>query len=142
MLVTETEMRRLVSLFFMLMVVSSGVAYAATVELDLHDYDDELMRTLDQTIKYFEPDISAGNVLASKEDAEILQDAYKWMENYFAKKGNAEEAVKIAQQGEEYLATASKLAAAKDFDGAADAAHSAARTCRACHDMYRPLKTR
>ncbi|HLN25474.1 MAG TPA: hypothetical protein VK558_15990 [Patescibacteria group bacterium] len=133
-------MRRLFSFFFILMAISSGVAYAATVDLDLHDYDDELMRTLDQTIKYFEPDISAGNVLASKEDADILRESYKWMETYFAKKGNAEDAVKIAQQGEEYIATASKLAAAKDFDGAADAAHSAARTCRACHDIYKPLK--
>jgi hypothetical protein len=122
------------------MAVSSGVVYAATVDLDLHDYDDDLMRTLDQTIKYFEPDISAGNVLASKEDAEILQESYKWMENYFAKKGNAADAVKIAQQGQEYIAAASKSVAAKDFDSAANAAHEAARTCRACHEIYKPLK--
>ena len=27
--------------------------------LDFHDYDNDLMRDLDKTIKYFEPDITA-----------------------------------------------------------------------------------
>lgn len=120
----------------------SGTVQAETVSLDLHDYDDELMRTLDQTIKYFEPDVTAGNAEGSAEDAGTIRDAYKWMEGYFAKKGNAEQAVQIAQQGEGYLDTAMKALAAKNLDAAGDAAHDLGRTCRSCHDIYRPAKVR
>src|SRR5579859_3502733 len=32
----------------------TGVSRADKIELDLHDYDDDLMRQLEQTLKYFE----------------------------------------------------------------------------------------
>jgi hypothetical protein len=42
------------------------ICLAETSELDFRDYDDDLMRTLDRTIKYFEPDITAKNVEARR----------------------------------------------------------------------------
>jgi len=107
-------------------------------EIDLRDYDDELMRSLDKTIKYFEPDITAGNAQSATEDAEILLDGFKYTEDYFTKKGNAADAVKISQQGQEFIAAALKSVAASDFETAAEAARGVARTCRACHDVYKP----
>ena len=115
---------------------------AQSVPLDLHDYDDELMRTLDQTVKYFEPDLSAGNATAAAEDAQVLRDGYQWMERYFQAKTGAEDAVKIAQLGEQYIVQAEKYAAEKNFDAAADSAHEAAKTCRVCHDTFKPIKAR
>ena len=50
----------------------AGSAYAQHRDLDLHDYDDDLMRDLDKTIKYFEPDITAGNAQGAVEDAEAF----------------------------------------------------------------------
>lgn len=135
-------MRKLPLIVGILTAILGGAVQAETVVLDLHDYDDDLMKTLDQTIKYFEPDLQAGNLQAGTEDGQTLLDGFKWMENYFQKKGNAEEAVKISQQGEEFINAAMKSLAEKNFDAAADSAHSAARTCRTCHDTYKPIKVR
>jgi hypothetical protein len=107
--------------------------------IDLHDYDDDLMRDLDKTIKYFEPDITAGNAQSAIDDAAVLQDGFKYTEDYFAKKGDADDAVKISREGQEALATAVRLVAANDFEAAAAAARQTAQTCRSCHDIYKPL---
>jgi hypothetical protein len=117
----------------------AGSAYAQHRDLDLHDYDDDLMRDLDKTIKYFEPDITAGNAQGAMEDAEILQDGFRYTEKYFTKKGDADDAVKISQQGEELIAAAIKSVGDNDFEAAAAAARDTAKTCRACHDVYKPL---
>lgn len=113
---------------------------AERVDIDLRDYDDELMRDLDRTIKYFEPDIIAKNVSGATEDAEILEEGFRYTEDYFARKGNAEDAVKISRQGLQFIGTALERLEQNDFDGAAEAARETARTCRACHDIYKPLK--
>ena len=117
-----------------------SAASAQHRDIDLHDYDDDLMRDLDKTIKYFEPDIMAGNAQGATEDAEILQDGFKYTEKYFAKKGDADDAVKISKQGQELIAVAIKSIEGNDFDAAASAARDTAKTCRACHDVYKPLK--
>lgn len=109
-------------------------------DIDLHDYDDDLMRDLDKTIKYFEPDIMAKNAQGAEEDAEVLQDGFRYTEKYFAKKGDADDAVKISKHGQELIAVAIKSLEDNDFDAAASAARDTAKTCRACHDVYKPLK--
>lgn len=128
-------MRKTAFLIGLCAVASASIVHA---EIDLRDYDDELMRALDKTIKYFEPDIAAGNAQGAIEDAEILLDGFKYTEAYFTKKGNAEDAVKISQQGQDFIDAALKSVAANDFETAAEAARGAARTCRACHDIYKP----
>lgn len=135
-------MRMTVVLLCLFSVLSASHASAERVELDLHDYDDELMRTLEQTSKYFEPDIGAENVQGATEDAEILLDGFKYTEKYFAKKGNYPDAVKWSQDGQVLINQAAKLVAEKNFDGAAEAAHEAVKVCKACHVVYKPAKAR
>src|SRR6516164_9343275 len=98
--------------------------------LDLRDYDDDLMRTLDRTIKYFEPDITAKNV-----------DGFKYTEDYFSK-ANKPDAVQISQEGRELVSSALKLVAQDDFEGAAADARKAITKCNSCHDLYRPRLAR
>ncbi|MGO9848995.1 MAG: hypothetical protein ACLPKT_21050 [Methylocella sp.] len=45
--------RKFVIPFAICAVALAGSAYAQHRDLDLHDYDDDLMRDLDKTIKYF-----------------------------------------------------------------------------------------
>jgi hypothetical protein len=114
---------------------------AESAELDFKDYDDDLMRTLDKTIKYFEPDITAKNVDGATEDGEILLDGFKYTEDYFSK-ANKADAVQISQEGSALVNLALQLVAKDDFEGAAANAREAIAKCKACHDIYRPRLSR
>jgi hypothetical protein len=114
---------------------------AESAELDFKDYDDDLMRTLDKTIKYFEPDITAKNVDGATEDGEILLDGFKYTEDYFSK-ANKADAVQISQEGTALVNLALQLVAKDDFEGAAANAREAIAKCKACHDIYRPRLSR
>jgi hypothetical protein len=109
--------------------------------IDLRDYDNDLMRDLDKTIKYFEPDITAKNADAAKEDAQILLDGFKYTENYFAKK-NAEDAVEISRKGVKVISDVIARVDGGDFDAAAAAAREAPQLCKSCHDLYKPRLAR
>ncbi len=115
-------------------------AYAQHRVIDLHDYDDDLMRDLDKTIKYFEPDITAQNAQGALDDAAVLQDGFKYTLDYFSKKGGADDAVQISKDGQSQIAAAIKAVSENNFEAAAEDARAVAKTCRACHDVYKTPK--
>jgi hypothetical protein len=120
--------------------VGFGVLVFATqalAELDLHDYDDDLMRDLDRTIKFFEPDITAQNASAAKEDAAILLEGFRYTEDYFGKKGVAD-AVAISRDGSKLVDAVLRNVEKGDFDAAAAAARDTPQVCKSCHDLYKP----
>lgn len=131
------KIRRLLALTSIALAMSAPVVAA----IDLHDYDDDLMRDLDKSIKYFEPDITAGNSEAAKEDGAILLDGFRYTEAYFAKKGAAD-AVEISRQGVKLLDAALQNIEKSDFDAAAIAARDAPQLCKSCHDLYKPRLAR
>ena len=114
------------------------VASLARAELDFSDFDDFLMQSMERTLKALEPRIRAHDIAAATDDAESLREGLQWAEQYFTRKGSADDAVTLAKQGQELAATVVRSLAAKDFDGAATAARGVAKTCRSCHDAYRP----
>jgi hypothetical protein len=126
-----------VAVFWSATALSAGTAL---VSLDLTDFDDDLMHDMDDATKDLEPVLGAQNADAAKNDAQILQNGFKWTENYFVKKGNTADAVKIARGGAELIAAVLKSVGNGDFPAAAAAARDAAKTCRACHDVYKPPK--
>lgn len=132
--------RMMVALSVLVTIVFAGTTHAERKEIDLRDYDDELMRDLDRTIKFFEPDIAARNVEGALADAEVLKEGFQYTEEYFSKKGNAEDAVQISQRGLGSIASALAALGGNDFDKASASARDVAGTCRACHDIYKPLK--
>jgi len=112
-------------------------------EIELNKFDDDLMRDLDKTIKYFEPDVTAGNIDGATDDAATIQDGLKWLEDYFAKKGpSAQHAVDIARTGQLSLASALKSLQAHNLEAAAASAREVSQGCRSCHEEYRPEKAR
>jgi hypothetical protein len=126
-----------------LLIALAAVFVSAPViaSIDLRDYDDDLMRDLDKTIKYFEPDITARNADAAKEDAQVLLDGFKYTEDYFKKKG-ADDAVEIARKGVKVINDVISSVDGDDFDAAAAAARQAPDLCKSCHDIYKPRLAR
>jgi len=125
-------------------VVFLGVVLAMTgslvfADIDLSDFDDDVMRGMDDANKDLQPVMGAGNGEAAIADAEVLRDGFKWTEDYFVKKGGTDDAVKFARQSQELTASILKSLAAKDFDTATTTARTLANSCKTCHDSYKPL---
>ena len=131
-------MRRLAMMAFFGALCASAPVWAA---LDLHDYDDELMKDLEKSIKYFEGDITAKNAEAAKEDAAVLAEGFRYTGDYFAKKG-LPDAVEISKKGSALIADVQSIVDKADFDGAATAARGAPDLCKSCHDLYKPRLAR
>ncbi|WP_457798189.1 hypothetical protein [Methylocystis sp. S23] len=119
-------------------VIASAPVIAA---IDLRDYDNDLMRDLDKTIKYFEPDIMAQNADAAREDAQVLLDGFKYTEAYFTKKG-ADDAVEISRKGLKVINDVLANVDGANFEAAAAAAREAPNLCKSCHDIYKPRLAR
>lgn len=119
----------------MLAALSCGLAFAA---IDLSDFDAELMRNMDEAIKSLDTGISSKDTQAVAGDAEFIAQGLAWTEGYFANKGDVADAVQWASQGHDYAAAIAKAAQQNDFDTAFGAYRSLVKTCRSCHDVYKP----
>jgi len=128
-------------LFILVVAIFIGILGAGVVfaELDLSDFDDDLMRTMDDTNKYLEPDINAKNLKNAKEGAETIRQGLKWTEDYFAHKGGVDDGVKLAQEGQVLAQTILQALDQNDFDKASASARAMTKNCRSCHDLYKPL---
>ncbi|HXY57772.1 MAG TPA: hypothetical protein VEH76_04245 [Methylocystis sp.] len=117
-------------------------AAAAAPTFDFRDYDNDLMRDLDRTIKYFEPDITARNADAAKEDLDLLAEGFRYTEDYFSKKSGADDAVELSRKGAKIIADVRGLIDSADFEAAAAAARETPNVCKSCHDVYKPRLAR
>ncbi len=134
-----------VSVITVVVFVAAAPVFGAALhpEIELVRFDDDLMRDLDKTIKYFEPDVTAGNLDGATDDAATIQDGLKWLEDYFANKGpSAQHAVDIARSSQLSLASALKSLQAHNLEAAAVSAREVSQSCRSCHEEYRPEKAR
>ncbi|HEY3697693.1 MAG TPA: hypothetical protein VGK97_00065 [Spongiibacteraceae bacterium] len=123
-------------LFILVIVLFAGSVFA---ELDLSDFDDDLMRTMDDTNKYLEPDINAKNATSAKEGVETIKQGLKWTEDYFSHKGGVDDGVELAQKGQTLSQDILQALDQNDFDKAASSARALTKNCRSCHDLYKPL---
>jgi hypothetical protein len=114
-----------------------SLAYAAA-NIDLTDFNDDIMRNMDDTVKTLDSDLAGHDSKSAQTNARAIQDGLHWAEDYFRRKGNVEDAVQLAKQGEELASDVSKSAAANDFDAALASYDSLVKTCRRCHDAYKP----
>ncbi|MDB5977195.1 MAG: hypothetical protein JWR07_3955 [Nevskia sp.] len=130
------KMRRWLLLAGILAALSGSLAYA---DIDLSDFDDDSMRDMDDANKDLGPVLGARNGDAALADAQTIQNVLKQTEAYFVKKGGADDAVKLAQQGQVSVNAVITAIGKSDFESAAAAARDTAKNCRSCHDLYKPL---
>jgi hypothetical protein len=119
------------------MVLLGSLASAAT-NIDLTDFNDDVMKNMDDTVKSLDSDLAGKDVRSAEADAGSIRDGLHWAEEYFTRKGNVEDAVQLARQGEGFAADIAKSAASSDFDAALTSYESLVKTCRRCHDAYKP----
>jgi hypothetical protein len=108
-------------------------------DVDLSDFDDEVMRAMDDALKDLEPVIGASNDEYANNDLDVLKQGYTWTADYFRTKPNAPKAVDGAVAGLALIDEVSKAVAAKNFEAAAAKARELSKNCKSCHDAYKPL---
>ena len=117
------------------------LALAASVmaaELDFSDFDDELMRSMDDAVKDLDSNVGGQDAKASLANAQVLREGLAWAEKYFAAKPEAPRGAGWAREGQEHLAVVVHSLEAGDFDAASNGVRAVVRTCKACHEAYKP----
>jgi hypothetical protein len=128
-------MRKRFSVSIAISLLISGLALA---KLDLSDFDSEAMKNVEDATKELDAAILNKDVEVAVANAEFIRDSLHWAEGYFATKGGVDDAVKWSQQGRDFATAVAKSAAAKDFNAAYDSFGSLKKTCKSCHDAYKP----
>ena len=124
------------------LIIAAGVHATLAVALVLAQSVDDFdgwMRTIDDKNKSVQRNIASKDAEASSADAKALQDTFKLVEGFWAKRGNAPDAVELSQKAQEQAAEVVKAIGAKDYDAASTKSIKIAETCTACHRLYRPL---
>lgn len=115
-----------------------GTLASAAANIDLTDFDDDVMKNMDDIVKTLDSDLASRNAKSAQADAADIRDGLHWAEEYFKRKGNIEDAVQLARHGEDLAAEVARSAASNDFDAALTSYESLVKTCRRCHDSYKP----
>ena len=117
---------------------SEGIPSGGTVSLDLSDFNDDVMRDMDDTMKRLDSDIATRDAKAVASDSASIREGLGYAQQYFTKKGNVEDAVRWARQAQDLVEAVTNTVQAGDFDTSLSKYDSLVKTCRACHDVYKP----
>ena len=111
-----------------LFIVATFSTFIALADIDLSDFDTDVMRGMDDTIKILEPDISSKNLKAANDDAKSLLEGFKW---------NTQDAVDYARDSQAVTQEILDHLAKQDFDSASQTARRLSKSCKTCHDVYK-----
>ena len=116
-------------------VLASSMVYAEAA----FDFE-ELMESIDTNSHNLQGNIASKDANATIELAKKMQNDFKLVEGFFAKRGNAADAVTDAKKYEDLAAEIVKFVEANDYDSASNKAIEISKSCDdACHDTYKPL---
>jgi len=115
-----------------------GTFAVAATNIDLTDFNDDVMKNMDDTVKSLDSDLATRDTRSAQSDAATIRDGLRWAEEYFTRKGNVDDAVQLAKKGEELATNIAKSAGSSDFDAALTTYDALVKTCRRCHDAYKP----
>ena len=113
-------------------------ASVMAADIDFSDFDDDLMRSMDDAIKELDSNVGGQDAKASLANAAVLEDGLVWAEKYFVAKPEAPLGAGYAREGKEHLAAVVTAVEGKHFAAASNNVRAVVRTCKACHEAYKP----
>jgi cytochrome c556 len=122
---------------------AAGVAFALAAsvyaaDLDFSDFDDTTMRSMDDAVKDLDSNVGGQDAEAALANAAVLRDGLAWAEQYFSKRTDTPLAPGFAREAQQHLAALTKALEAKDFDAAHGNVRAVVKTCKSCHEAYKP----
>jgi cytochrome c556 len=118
--------------------LAAAAALGATADIDYSDFDDTLMRSMDDAIKDLDSNLGGQDTAAALANTQVLSDGLSWAEKYFAGKPQAPLGAGYAREARQHLDSIVQSIQAKDFDAATTNVRAVVRTCKACHEAYKP----
>jgi hypothetical protein len=122
----------------MVLAAATATATAIAAEIDYSDFDDSLMRAMDDAIKDLDSNLGGQDAAASLANAEVLREGLAWAEKYFANNPGAPLGAGYAREAQQHLATIVTSIEARNFDAATSNVRAVVRACKACHEAYKP----
>lgn len=119
-------------------VVVTLAASVSLADIDFTDFDDALMQSMDEAIKDLDSNVAGQDAVAALSNAAVLRDGFAWAEQYFAKKPEAPLGPGYVRDGQAALAGLLAALEAKDFDAANSGVRGVAKSCKSCHEAYKP----
>jgi hypothetical protein len=113
-------------------------ASVIAADIEFSDFDDDLMRSMDDAVKELDSNVGGQDTKASLANVAVLREGLARAEKYFAAKPEAPLGAGYAREGNEHLAVLVKSLEAGDFDAANNNVRAVVRTCKACHEAYKP----
>ena len=113
-------------------------ASVMAADIDFSDFDDDLMRSMDDAVKELDSNVGGQDAKASLANAAVLQDGLEWAEKYFTAKPEAPLGAGYAREGREHLAALVQAIEAGNFDAASSGVRAVIKTCKSCHEAYKP----
>ena len=127
-------MRRLMMSCGMIVALAGSAVWTQGV-----DEFDAWMRTIDEKNQSVQQNIARQDANAATADAQVLQDTFERVEEFWIRRGDARDAVDLAREARARAADVLSAVAAKDFAAASSQSIKVAETCTTCHRLYRPL---
>jgi cytochrome c556 len=119
-------------------VMALAAATVMAAEIDYSDFDDSLMRSMDDAIKDLDSNLGGQDASASLANAQVLREGLTWAEKYFANKPETPLGAGYAREAQQHLGAIVASIEARDFDAATGNVRAVVRTCKACHEAYKP----
>jgi hypothetical protein len=96
------------------------------------------MRDMDDAIKDLDSNLGGQDSDASLANVAVLREGLTWAEQYFVKKPDAPLGVGYVRDGQQHLAATLQAIQTRDFDAANGHLRGVVRSCKACHEAYKP----
>ena len=103
------------------------------------ELDTDLMQTIDDTTKSVTSNIDLHKAAPATADAQERATLFRQVQAFYEKRHGAEDAVGYSRTCLDLAARIEASLKQQDFRAAAVAANDLTRTCRSCHDVYKPL---
>jgi hypothetical protein len=100
---------------------------------------DVWMQRTEKRMLSVQRNLKSGNADAAIADATELRELYQKMEDFFAHRDDAIDAVKQSHDGVALLGRVIDSTTVHDYDAALTSAISVSKACRDCHNQYKPL---
>ncbi|MCB5189135.1 hypothetical protein LG198_00105 [Methylobacillus arboreus] len=117
------------------LIIFMGLAGSVVAALD--EIEGDFMQDIEDIQKSMASNISLQDAATARSEAVELEAMFKDVEDFYVRKGDAADAVDWSKDSRTYLTEIVKALDAKNFDVASESAVALAKTCKACHKIYK-----